>query len=110
MVLARAGVDPLLLTGVVLLVVLGGLAWLQKRLASAAGGRAETVALTRDHAVHVVELGGRRLLLGTGPTGAPRVLAELPELEPRDEAALALDDADAGGWRALLDRLGGRGG
>ncbi len=37
--------------------------------------------LTAQHSVHVVELGGCRLLVGTGPSGAPRVLADLCEFE-----------------------------
>jgi hypothetical protein len=116
LLLARAGIDPLLVTGLVLLAVLGGLAWLQRHLGGGGGPsrRAETVALTRDHAVHVVELGGRRLLVGTGPSGAPRVLAELPELERIHELAAEGEQARANpaaaGWRALLDRIGGRGG
>lgn len=46
--------------------------------------RSESVALSRwtvslggQQALHVVELDGRRLLVGTGPAAAPRLLLEL---------------------------------
>ncbi len=76
--------DPLLFVGAVLLGLLALLSVLSKRARGVAGAR-ESVALTGQHAVHVVEIAGRRLLLGTGPSGAPRVLAELGELEQRAE-------------------------
>jgi hypothetical protein len=107
-VLAITGVDPLVLVGVVLLGLLGALSWLSRRLrGTGLGSGREHVALTGQHAVHVVEIGGRRLLLGTGPSGAPRVLAELGEVE------VAVPVVEAGGrgpWAELLDRLGGIGG
>jgi hypothetical protein len=34
--------------------------------------------LTPQHQLHVVELAGRRLIVGTGPAGAPRLVCELP--------------------------------
>ena len=37
--------------------------------------------LTNQHAIHLIELGGVRMLIGTGPSGAPRVLAQLGEAE-----------------------------
>jgi flagellar biogenesis protein FliO len=40
--------------------------------------------LTSKHAVYLVRAGGRTLLIGTGPQGAPSLLGELPcEAEPR---------------------------
>lgn len=69
-------------TGVVLLVALVGLSWLNRRAGAGDSplwrrrGR-ESVTLTGQHAVHVVEIGGKRLLIGTGPSEAPRVLADL---------------------------------
>lgn len=37
------------------------------------------IGLTPAHALHVVEVAGRRLLVGTGPSGPPRLLLELPD-------------------------------
>lgn len=48
-----------------------------------------TVSLGGQQALHVVELDGRRLLVGTGPTAAPSLLLEL---EPRGGV-----DRDRGG-------------
>ncbi len=63
--------------------VLGGLLvvaiWLRRRLEHPAlghGGR--SVRLTAEHAVHVVNVEGRRWMIGTGPAGSPTLLAELP--------------------------------
>lgn len=70
-----------------LLVVGGGLLalLLLLRLARTAHGRLPArpqtvVGLTPAHALHVVEVDGRRLLVGTGPSGPPQLLLELPEL------------------------------
>ncbi len=35
------------------------------------------VALTGQHALHVVELDGRRMVIGTGPSGAPQFVCDL---------------------------------
>lgn len=61
-----------------LLVVLMLLVWLGRGSRGARSERAQTVVgLTPGHALHVVELEGRRLLVGTGPSGPPRLLLEL---------------------------------
>jgi flagellar biogenesis protein FliO len=78
-----AGVDPLVFVGAVLLLLLAGLSWLTRRIQAGAlgsGGSRARVVLTNQHAVHLIEVGGKRLLVGTGPSGAPRVLAELGEV------------------------------
>ena len=67
----------LLYTGAVLAVMFIFLALLGRRF----GGRARAanqsvVGLTSQHRLHVVELDGRRLLVGTGPSGAPSLLGE----------------------------------
>lgn len=41
---------------------------------------AKVIALGSGHRLHVVELEGRRLLVGTGPSGPPQLLTELAEL------------------------------
>lgn len=105
--IAIAGLDPLVFVGAVLLGLLALLSWLSRRLRGGGLGRGrEMVALTGQHAVHVVEIAGRRLLVGTGPSGAPRVLAELGELE----VALGKQAEIARPWAELLERLGGIGG
>jgi hypothetical protein len=88
-----AGLDPLVFVGAVLLSLLAGLSWLTRRIPGGAlggrGGRGRVV-LTNHHEVHLIELGGVRLLVGTGPSGAPRVLAQLgeaPVVEPVPERA-----------------------
>ena len=62
-----------------LLLALGGAVWFRRRLESRTLTRC--VRLTAEHAVHVVEVAGRRWMLGTGPAGAPSLLAELPAPE-----------------------------
>lgn len=39
--------------------------------------RAQQIALGADHALHIVDVNGRRLVVGTGPGSAPRLLTEL---------------------------------
>ncbi len=112
MMLAIVGTDPLLLVGAVLLGLLALLSLLSRRLRGGASGSRETVALTGQHAVHVVEIAGRRLLVGTGPSGAPRVLAELAEVGPAPQAQEAPVEAPALArpWAELIERFGGLGG
>jgi len=64
--------------GLVLLVLVLVL-WALQRRARGAGGhrRGPVVALTAQHALHVVDIEGRRFVVGTGPSGAPRLLSEL---------------------------------
>jgi hypothetical protein len=104
--LAIVGVDPLLLVGAVLFGLLVALSWLGRRAAGRVGR--EAVMLTNQHAVHVVEIAGRRLLIGTGPSGAPRVLVELGEAAPAPEA-LPTTVAQRS-WAILRERFGGLGG
>jgi len=75
--LGLAGLEPLLAVGLVLGGILVATSWASKRLRGGAGART-SVALTGQHAVHVIELDGERMLIGTGPSGAPRLLARLP--------------------------------
>lgn len=44
----------------------------------------EEIALTGQHRVHVVEVEGRRFLIGTGPDGPPQLVCELAR--PVDDA------------------------
>ena len=61
-----------LLLGAVALLAL----WAQGRR-SMGGASRRTVPLGGGQALHVVELEGRRLVIGTGPGAAPRLLTEL---------------------------------
>ena len=76
-------VDPLVSVGIVLLLLLAVLSWLTRRIPAGSLGAAtkERVKLTPQHSVHLVEVAGLRLLVGTGPSGAPQVLARLGEIE-----------------------------
>lgn len=51
--------------------------WAQGRRRASVGVQRRTVPLGAGQALHVVELEGRRLLVGTGPGAAPRLLVEL---------------------------------
>ena len=46
----------------------------------------QTVSLGAGQALHVVELEGRRLVIGTGPGAAPRLLTELAVKETLRDA------------------------
>ncbi len=101
MLVGAADLEHLLTVGLTLGAVLVGLSWVSKHLRASAGAR-KTVALTGQHAVHVVELDGERLLIGTGPGGAPRLLTRLPAapLEPPATPNTWVDQ-QIGRWRAL---------
>jgi hypothetical protein len=102
------GHDPLLSVGAVLSVLFIVLSILARRTRGGAlGERAQRVMLTDRHVVHLVEIGGVRLLVGTGPSGAPRVLASLGEVEAKAHAAA---EASSPRWIGVLDRLGVVGG
>jgi hypothetical protein len=107
MLVGLADVQPLISVAAILAALLLGLSWLSKRARSLAGART-SVSLTGQHAVHVIELDGERLLIGTGPSGAPRLLSRLPTridtppVEPPpstwlDRALEALRDRKLGG-------------
>ena len=107
-----AAIDPLTLVGLVLLALLGVLSWLTRRVKGGALGTSlgrEQLALTAQHTVQVIEIAGVRLLVGTGPSGAPRVLATLGEVElteSKPEPELAMGRP----WAELLGRFGVEGG
>lgn len=65
------------LVGLVLLLALLVLARLTRRAGKAPQ---KIIVLGAGHRLHVVELEGRRLLIGTGPSGPPQLLSELAEL------------------------------
>ncbi|MEM6294968.1 MAG: hypothetical protein AAGA54_27095 [Myxococcota bacterium] len=67
----------------VLVALLGVAVWLRRRVDGQGWGPGTRVRLTPEHAVHVVTVEGRRWMIGTGPGGAPALLAELPPAEPQ---------------------------
>ncbi len=80
--LAIQGAAALAQLGLVLLLGAGAMVWMGRVRRHSAGGR--TIALTPQHAAHVVEVDGRRILLGTGPGGAPTFLCDLDASPPGD--------------------------
>ena len=74
---ALAGAGPLTTLGLLLGAAALMALWARTRRLDATDVRRRTVALGSHHALHVVELDGRRLLVGTGPGAAPRLLTEL---------------------------------
>ncbi len=77
MALVAAGPLALVQLGIVLLVCIGALALVRRKVRPPAGVPLRSTQLTHHHAVHVIDVGGRLLLVGTGPAGAPRLLTEL---------------------------------
>lgn len=73
---------------VLILAILGGGSLAAKRwrlIPGSESGALEIVGrtfLTPKHAVYLVRAGGRTLLIGTGPQGAPSLLGELSETTP----------------------------
>ena len=67
----------IVVTASALLVALLVLMRLTRRSQSTSG---RPIALTQAHRLHVVEIEGRRLLVGTGPSGPPQLISELAEL------------------------------
>jgi hypothetical protein len=78
-VLLAAGARTVLLEVGLVLLALVVVLWALQRRARGAGRhrKGPVVALTPQHALHVVDIEGRRFLVGTGPTGAPRLLSKL---------------------------------
>jgi hypothetical protein len=81
---------------VVILGAAGVLCIAARRQAEAAtGGRLRVlgrVGLPPKHAVFLVKAGGRTLLIGTGPQGAPSLLGELDEDDEEPAATVARND------------------
>jgi hypothetical protein len=100
-----AASSPLALVqlGGVLLVALGAVAWMRGRQRRGPLGGVRSIRLTAQHAVHVVDIEGRRMLVGTGPGQAPRLLTDLPagatpSGTPQSKAASGHATAQATGW------------
>ena len=74
------GLDERLLVVVVGLGLSLGLLLIARTRRGAVGRQEKLIPLGSGHRLHVVELEGRRLLIGTGPSGPPQLLTELAEL------------------------------
>lgn len=86
MVALGSGPWVLVQLGAVLLGLLAAALWLRRRVdAQRVGERGRSIRLTGEHAVHVVGVEGRRFVFGTGPGGAPTLLAELASQEDIDQ-------------------------
>ena len=96
MLLAASPALVLLEVGLGLSVILGVLWMLGRRLNGASGsGSQRVIRLTAQDSVHVVEVDGKRLLVGTGAGGPPRLLCEL-------EASLAGGAGTAADAQAVM--------
>ncbi len=73
--MGSVALGSLLPVTLVLAALLVAAIWMRRRLDRGTG---HSVRLTGAHAVHVVTVAGRRWMIGTGPAGAPTLLAELP--------------------------------
>lgn len=84
---ANGAENVLLITGVVLLVIFAALTLVTRKLQNKRGqGASKVINLTPQHQLHIVELAGQNLLIGTGPQGAPRFLCELASSRLQSEA------------------------
>ena len=84
---AVTGSSTLLPLGAALLAVAGLVRW-QRRRRGDAPRTVQTVRLTPQHALHVIDLDGRRLVVGTAPGAAPRLVESgpVPESMPQEPA------------------------
>ncbi len=107
LLLAIQGAGALAQIGLLLLLGAGAVVWFGHRRCR--GGPARTIPLTPQHAVHVVDLDGRRILLGTGPAGAPSLLCTLEGADPSESAPdAALDGPVAPVGRPAVLAVGRR--
>jgi hypothetical protein len=77
--LAVSGPLVLVQLGLVLGVLVGGLVWLGRRARAGEPGLVQPIRLGAHHALHVVTVEDRRLLVGTGPGAAPQLICDLGE-------------------------------
>lgn len=68
---------PLFTVGVVLCVAWLAVVQLTRRVRSSVTATRGEFRLTAQHSVHVIELEGERLVIGTGPASAPQLLCRL---------------------------------
>lgn len=80
MLALATGPSGLLTLGLLALAAVGAWRFMERR-AGRPGTPVRTIRLTHQHALHVVELDGRRLVIGTGPAAAPRLVDAGPAPE-----------------------------
>lgn len=84
MPIVAVGAGSLTTWGLVLGVIALLALWGQGRWRGMGAAPRRTVPLGGGQALHVVELEGRRLVIGTGPGSAPRLLTELGARGPSE--------------------------
>lgn len=78
------------------LVLLAAWVWLRRRVSQDGEAPVRAIRLSPEHAVHVLDLDGRTVVVGTAPGQAPALLAtwetpaRRPELRPVEVAAPAV--------------------
>jgi len=77
--LAVSGPIVLLQLGLVLGALTAVLVWLGRRHRGGEPGIVQPIRLGPHHAVHIVTVEDRRLLIGTGPAAAPQLICDLAE-------------------------------
>jgi flagellar protein FliO/FliZ len=81
----------------VLLAAAGGIVFAGRRFAPRPGAGAlnviSRVSLSPKHAVYLLRAGGRVLLVGTGPQGAPSLISELDEIPPIEPVSRQGDES-----------------
>jgi len=77
--IAAAGAWVLVEVGLLLGLASGLLMWLGKRGRAADPSVVRTIRLSPQHAVYVVAIEDRRLLIGVGPTSSPGLICDLAE-------------------------------
>lgn len=78
-IVAASGAWVLVEVGLLLGLAAGLLMWLGKRGRTVDPSVLRTIRLSPHHAVHVVVIEERRLLIGVGPTSSPELLCDLAE-------------------------------
>jgi hypothetical protein len=77
--IAASGAWVLVEVGLLLGLVTGLLMWLGKRARTIDPSVMRTIRLSPQHAVYVVAIEDRRLLIGVGPTSSPELICDLAE-------------------------------
>ncbi len=91
MAIGVAGPLALVELGVLLVALLAGAWWLRRRIEPRqAVGSTRLAQLSAEHALHLVELRGRTLLIATGPAGPPTLLREFEAADERSDPRVGL--------------------
>ncbi|MBC8069425.1 MAG: flagellar biosynthetic protein FliO, partial [Deltaproteobacteria bacterium] len=77
--IAASGAWVLVEVGLLLGLVTGLLMWLGKRARTTDPSVMRTIRLSPQHAVYVIAIEDRRLLIGVGPTSSPELICDLAD-------------------------------